>query len=182
MNGNLYRIKNRHSVRSYQKKDVEEAKIHKLVEAARSAPYAGQFHITVLLDKAILNQLEDLTTEAMRNSCLQFLRDLAETPGFRPLFDAPGMLVFSAPENNPYGMANCANAATTAALAATDMYIGSCFAVTPTLALEQHPEICAKIGMPGGFRPLCCLIFGYTEDPAKGRHPRNLGDNVNYCK
>lgn len=175
-------IKNRHSIRSYLAREVEEDKIHKLVQAARSAPYAGPFHITVLLNKEILNELEDLTTQAMRESCLQFLRDLAETPGFRPLFDAPGMMVFSAPEANPYGIVNCANAATIATLAATDMYLGSCFVVTPTMALEKHPEICAKIGVPAGCKPLCCMMFGYTDDPFKRRNPRDLGDNVNYCK
>lgn len=177
----LTAIKNRHSCRSYLREDVEDSKIQTLVVAANSAPVAGPFHITVLLDKVVINQLEDLTTQAMRESPLSFLQKLAATPGFRPLFDAPGMMVFSAPEQNPYGMANCANAATTAALAATGLYLGSCFVVTPTMALITHPEICKKIGIPEGFTPLCCLMFGYADDASKGRHP-HADATVNYCR
>lgn len=178
----LTAIKNRTSVRCYQQKPVEESKIHALVKACDSAPYAGPFHISVVLDKAILDKLEDLTTQAMKESVLQFLRDLASQPGFRPLFDAPGMLVFSAPKDNPYGMANCANAATTGAIAATATYLGSCFAVTPTMALVAHPEIARKIGVPEGYVSHCCLMFGYTLDPTKGHKPRDLKNNVNYCR
>lgn len=175
-------IKNRHSIRSYQDKPIPEKKLQAVVDAADSAPFAGPFHITVVLDKAVLQTLDSLTIQAMKNSVLQFLRDLAETPGFKPLFDAPAMLVFSVPESNPYGMANCSAAATAGALMATDLYLGSCFAVTPTLALNENPTICKQIGIPDGYKPLCTLMLGEMDDPNKNRHPRNLGNNVNYYR
>lgn len=178
----LTAIKNRRSIRSYLDRDIEEAKLHTVVEAADSAPYAGPFHITVVQNKAIMTQLDDLTIAAMKEAPLQFLRDLAETPGFHPLFNAPAMLVFSAPESNPYGMANCAAAAATGAIAATEICLGSCFAVTPTMALTKHPDIAKKIGVPDGFIPLCTLIIGYTADPYKDRRPHDTGDNINYFK
>lgn len=178
----LTAIRNRRSIRSYLDKEIDEAKLHTVVEASDSAPYAGPFHITVVQNKAIMTQLDDLTIAAMKNSVLQFLRDLAEKPGFHPLFNAPAMLVFSAPDANPYGMANCAAAAATGAIAATEVCLGSCFAVTPTLALAEHPDIAQRIGIPEGFKPLCTLIIGYTADPYKDRRPHDPGNNINYFK
>lgn len=175
-------IMDRHSVRSYKKGAVAQDKIETLVAAANSAPYAGPFHITVVLDSSILEGLEETTLAAMRESPLQFLRDLAETPGYRPLYEAPAMLVFSAPAANPFGVANCANAATTGAIAGTALGLGTCYVVTPTLALNRDKELCKKIGIPEENQVNCCLLFGHTHDPEVGRKPRDLGDNCNYYK
>lgn len=176
----LQAILNRHSVRSYKKSRVAKEKVASLVGASNSAPYAGPFHITVVLDSGIVEGLEDKTLAAMRESPLQFLRDLAETPGYRPLYEAPAMLVFSAPADNPFGLPDCANAATTGAIAATAMDLGTCYVVTPTLALNRDKELCKKIGIPEGNQVHCCLLFGHTEDPNLGRKERDLGENVNY--
>lgn len=176
----LQAIHNRHSVRSYKKSKVAKDKIEELLKAADSAPYAGAFHITVVLNSDVIEGLEETTIAAMRESPLQFLRDLAETPGFRPLYDAPAMLVFSAPTANPFGVANCANAATTAAIAGTAMDLGTCYVVTPTLALNRDKELSKKLGIPEDNQVHCCLLFGHTEDPNVGRKERDLGQNFNY--
>lgn len=178
----LQAIMERHSVRSYKKGVVAQDKVETLVSAANSAPFAGAFHITVVLDSGILEGLEETTLAAMRESPLQFLRDLAETPGYRPLYEAPAMLVLSAPQANPFGLANCANAATTGAIAANALGLGACFVVTPTLALNRDQELCKKLGVPDGNTVHCCLLFGHTHDPEFARRPRDLGDNINYYR
>ena len=178
----LQAIRDRHSVRSYKKEPVAQDKVEALVAAANSAPYAGAFHITAVLDSSILEGLEETTLAAMRESPLQFLRDLAETPGYRPLYEAPSMLIFSAPAANPFGLANCANAATTGAIAGTALGLGTCFVVTPTLALNRDKALCKKLGVPDESQVHCCLLFGHTDDPEAGRKPRDLGDNCNYYK
>lgn len=175
-------IMNRHSVRSYKKGSVAKEKVDLLIAAANSAPFAGAFHITAVLDSSILEGLEETTLAAMRESPLQFLRDLAETPGYRPLYEAPSMLVFSAPQPNPFGAANCANAATTGAIAATALDLGACYVVTPTLALNRDQELCKKLGIPEGNQVHCCLLFGHVHDPEFGRKARELGENVNIYK
>lgn len=178
----LKAIMNRHSVRSYTQEPVSKDKVDTMVAAANSAPFAGAFHITVVLDRKILEGLEETTLAAMRESPLQFLRDLAETPGYRPLYDAPAMLVFSAPQANPFGMANCANAATTGAIAGTALELGTCYVVTPTLALNRDEKLCRQLGIPEGNNVNCCLLFGHVNDPEAGRKPRDTGDNINYYR
>lgn len=178
----LTAIQNRQSVRCYYDREVDELTVQKLVEACDSGPYAGPYQLTVVLNKDVLQKLDGLTIEAMKNSPLAFLRELAETPGYHPLFGAPGMIVFSAPSDNPYGMANCAAGAAIGSIAATALSLGSCFAVTPTMALNAHPEICKQIGVPDKFVPLCTLMFGYIKDPFAGRPPQKAKDNVTYYK
>lgn len=172
----------RKSVRSYQNKAVEASKIETLIGAANSAPFAGPFHISVVLNKDLLTELDHKTLTAMKNSGIDFLQKIAQTPGYKPIFEVPLLFVFSAPEENPYGAASCANAATTAAIVATDLGLGSCYVVTPTLVLTQDADMCRKIGVPDGFKAACCLTVGYTDDPEKGRTPRQKGDNVNYAR
>ncbi len=47
-------VENRHSIRAFQKKDIEEEKIQKLLEVANSAPSAGNlqaYHIFLVKDE-----------------------------------------------------------------------------------------------------------------------------------
>lgn len=178
----LKAVADRKSVRSYQTKAVEDSKIETLIGAANSAPFAGPFHISVLLNKDLLTELNHKTLTAMKNSGVEFLKSRAELPGYEPIYGAPLMFVFSAPEDNPYGGANCSNAATTAALVATDLGLGSCYVVTPTLALAKDPDMCRKIGLPDGFKAICCLLLGYTDDKDKFSTPRPKAENVNYTR
>ena len=172
----------RRSVRSYQSKAVEDSKIETLIGAANSAPFAGPFHISVVLNKELLTELNHKTLTAMKNSGNEFLQSRAALEGYQPMYGAPLMLIFSAPAENPYGVASCSNAATTAALVATDIGLGSCYVVTPTLTLAHDAAIAKKAGVPSGFKAACCLLAGYTDDPKKYQAPRQKDDNVSYIR
>jgi len=172
----------RRSIRAYQDKALDAAQLEALVEAANSAPYAGPFHITVVLNKELLDQIDRATLVAMQNSGIGFLQEIAAKPGYCPLFKAPAMLVFSTPDANPYGGANCANACTTAAIVATDMGLGSCYVVTPAMGLGSAPELCQKLDLPEGFKPSCCLMVGYADEAGKPTEPHKKGAEVNYVR
>ncbi len=170
----------RRSVRKYLDKAVEDAKLEALVEAANSGAVAGPFQITVLLNRELLAELDRKTLTAMQESGIEFLQNIAAQPGYRPLFGVPLLLVFSAPEANPYGGANCAIAAATATIAAVDLGLGSCYVVTPTLALAKDADLCARIGLPEGFKAACCVTVGYAD--AQETAPRQPRQNVNHTR
>lgn len=172
----------RHSVRSYLEKKVEDEKVSKLIIAANSVPQAGSFHITIVENREMLDKIDQYTIEAMKASPLQFLRELAEKPGFKPMFNAPVMFVFSSPSADPFGVANCSNAATAVCIEATDMGLGSCFVVTPTMALSTHMEICNQIGVPTDYKCHCCVMTGYTNETFKDQSVNKTVDNVNYYR
>lgn len=178
----LKAVATRKSIRSYQAKSVEDSKIETLIGAANSAPFAGPFHISVLLNKELLTELSHKTLTAMKNSGNEFLQSRADLPGYHPMYGAPLMLIFSAPAENPYGAANCSNAATTAALVATELGLGSCYIITPTLVLAHDADIAKKAGIPSGFKAACCLLAGYTDDPKKYSAPRQKSENVTYVR
>jgi len=177
----LQAIAQRKSVRNYLPRAVEDEKLEALVKSAGNAPKAGPFHITVVLREQVLQEINDKAHDCMKQSGNAFLMERAALPGYRPMYGAPLLMVFSAPEENPYSQANVSNAATTAVIAATALGLGSCYVVTPTLALNAEPSLAAKIGVPGGYKPMCCVLAGYAGTD-EFENPRQAMDSVNYCR
>ena len=178
----LKAISTRKSIRSYQSKPVEDSKIETLIGAANSAPFAGPFHISVISNRDLLTELNHKALTAMKNSGNDFLRSRAALEGYQPIYGAPVMLIFSAAKQNPYGAASCSNAATSAAIVASDLGLGSCYIVTPTLVLDHDSDMAEKSGIPEDFSATCCLLVGYTDDPSKYSAPRQRDENVSYIR
>lgn len=176
----LKAIANRKSIRSYKAQDVEKSKIETIIGAANKAPTAGPVHITVISNRVILKNLNDKTLKLMHSSGNDFLQSRAAIQGYQPMYHAPVMLVFSGPKDNHYSMANASNAATMASLAATDLGLGSCYVVTPTMTLAAEPDLAHELGVPKGFFAGCCLLLGYTDDASLYATNRVPEDNVNY--
>lgn len=177
----LQAIESRKSVRNYLPSGVEEEKISALVNSANSAPKAGPFHITVVTNTEMLQMINDISHDRMRHSGSAFLMERASLPGYRPMYEAPLLMVFSASEDNPYSQANVSNAATTAVIAATALGLGSCYVVTPTLALNTDAGVSAKIGIPAGYKAMCCVLAGYAGEEAFAT-TKDPADNINYYK
>lgn len=177
----LLAIKTRKSIRNYKSQAVEADKIETILKAANNAPKAGDFHISVILNADILGEINDKALEAMKNSGNDFLMSRAAIPGYQPLYGAPMLILFSASPENPYGMANVSNAATTASIAATALNLGSCYVVTPTLALNADSSLADKTGLPAGFKVMCGLLLGYAGEE-KFATPKEEANNINYCR
>lgn len=171
----------RKSVREYQAKPVETEKLEAILKAANNAPKAGEFQISAVLNPDLLKEINDKALLCMKNSGNAFLMERAALPGYEPMYEAPLLLVFSAPPENPYSVANVSNAATSGIIAATALGLGSCYIVTPTLALNEDPALMKKIGVPEGFKPMCCMIAGYAGGD-RFASPKQEMNNINYCK
>lgn len=174
-------IKTRKSVRDYLTKNVEPDLLAAVLQAANSAPQAGEFHISVVQNAAIIKEINDKALSMMKASGNDFLMERANLPGYQPLYGAPLLLVFSAPQANPYSLANVSNAATTAGLAATALGLSSCYVVTPTLPLGAEAALAAKTGVPVGYQAMCGLLLGYAASD-KFATASQPADNISYCK
>jgi nitroreductase len=174
-------IKTRKSTRSYFQKPVEAEKVEQLITAANNAPRAGVLHITVIENQEILKSINDAALFAMKNSGNDFLVSRASLDGYQPLYGAPVLILFSAPESAPYNDANAACAATSAIIVATELELGSCYVVAPLLGIGAKPDLAKQIGIPEGFIPLCGALVGYANGNAFVTH-RTKADNVNYCR
>lgn len=172
-------IEARKSVRSYQGRAVEKEKIETLVMAAKNAPKAGNFHITVITNKEILGKINDTTLDAMKKSGNEFLMSRAALDGYMPLYGAPVLIMLSAPPEETFSAVNTACAATNVCIAATALGLGSCYVVSPTLTLGPDKEMCRKIGFPEGYAPFCGVLIGYAGEE-KFTTERYSPDNVNF--
>ncbi|MDR1617109.1 MAG: nitroreductase family protein [Syntrophomonadaceae bacterium] len=174
-------IEKRKSIRSYVSKPVETDKINTLARAANSAPKSGGFHISVVTNTSILLDIDEKALEAMKNSGNDFLMQRADTPGYRPIYGAPALFVISA-EKGPYAQATASCSATAVTIAATALGLGSCYMISPILALTADSGLPAKIGVPEGYTPVCAVALGYTESEEAFATPHEVSDNINYCE
>ncbi|MDR1646563.1 MAG: nitroreductase family protein [Zoogloeaceae bacterium] len=169
----------RQSVRDYQARAVARELLEKVLAFANKAANAGPFQVTVVQEAALLQDINDATRVAMRDSGNDFLMQRAALEGYQPLYGAPVLLVFSAPAG-PYAQINVANAATTVIIAATDLGLASGFIITPTLVLDGQNALSQRLRLPEGHVPTVCVPLGYAGDRSKYHHPRPLADNINW--
>lgn len=171
----------RKSTRKYFQKPVEAEKIEKLVTAANNAPKAGAFHISVVENGDVLQSINDLALQAMKNSGNDFLVSRASLDGYQPLYGAPVLFLFSTPKGSSYSEANASCAATSLTIAATELELGSCYVIAPLLGVGADPELGKRIGIPDGYAPVCGVLIGYADGNAFAT-PKSKTNNVNYCK
>ncbi|MBN1831252.1 MAG: nitroreductase family protein [Deltaproteobacteria bacterium] len=157
-------IRKRKSVRAYLDKPVSEEDLAKIVEAGRWAPNAGAFQISVIHNVGLRKRINDRAHDAMVHSKIEFLRQRVSLPGYEPLYGAPMLILLSGPTEAPHSTANAALAAENMILEATGLGLGSCYVVSPALALngEKNRDLAQEAGIPDGYTLQCGVIVGYA--------------------
>jgi FMN reductase [NAD(P)H] len=176
-------IAKRKSVRAYLDKLVLADDLEKIVEAGRWAPNAGPFQISVVLNAGLRQKINDRTLDAMVHSGNEFLQQRASLPGYQPIYGAPVLILLSGPADAPHSLRNTALAAENMLLEATGLGLGSCYLVTPTLALngENNCDLAQAAGIPDTYALQCAVIVGYAA--AKNKFTvaeRTRKGSVNY--
>lgn len=174
-------IAKRKSIRKYKAEQIKDSALEEIIKAGKTAPNAGPFQITVIQNAKLLTKISETALTAMKNSGNDFLMSRAALPGYTPLYGAPTLLVLSAPQANPYSMANTSNAATNMTIAATDLGLGSCYMITPQLAFTADPSLAKEASIPEGFSVICAVAVGYSDGNAFSTERPDV-DNVNYIK
>lgn len=154
----------RKSVRAYVDTPVPNDTLEKIVEAARWAPNAGPFQISVIRNAGLRQKINDCTLDAMIHSGNAFLQQRAALPGYQPLYGAPVLILFSGPADAPYSAVNAALAAENLLLEATGSGLGSCYLISPTLAVNSphNQDLVQEAGIPDGYKLQCAVIVGYA--------------------
>jgi nitroreductase len=179
----LKAIESRRSIRTYTSNPVEAEKVEAIVKASNLAPIFGQIHITVIENQQLLKEITNVTLDMMKHSDNEFLSKTASMEGYNPLYGAPVMIVLSTLNgNDSYGfnMANVSCSAENILIQATELELGSCFVMSPTMAFS-NPDLFKKSGIPEDYVPLCCVLLGYANVENIGHKTENK-NNVNYCK
>nr|WP_312579291.1 nitroreductase family protein [Sedimentibacter sp.] len=148
----------RKSCRDYSNQEVEEAKLKQVLQAVNYAPGTSAFHVTVIRNREILQLIDDDTLETMKNGN-DFTKKMAAQPGYRPLYNAPILIVFSIPD--PMIEASAASAITTMTIAATDLGLGSCFIRSPIRSLASDKQLSTCLNLPEGYSASVGMLLGY---------------------
>ena len=173
----------RKSVRTYAPKTVETEKMEVIIKAGNLAPVFGRFHMTVIENQQLLQEINDITLDMMKHSGNEFLEKRAATEGYNPLYGASALIVLSAPkgnDSNGFNMANVSCAAENMIIQATELGLGSCFVMGPMIAFA-NPELAKKVEILEGYTPLVGVLIGYPLEGLKG-NKRNISNNVTYLK
>lgn len=179
----LNAIQMRNSVRAYEPKSVEEEKMEAIIKAGNLAPVFGQFHITVIENPRLLQEINNVTLDMMKHSGNEFLEKRAATEGYNPLYGAPAMIILSAPngnDSNGFNMANVSCAAENMIVEATELGLGTCFVMGPMISFA-NPELVKKIKIPEAYIPLVGVLVGYPVEALTSNTRRNP-KNVTYFK
>lgn len=157
-------IAKRKSVRAYLNQPVAAEDLEKIVEAGRWAPNAGPLQISVIRNAALRQRINDRTLAAMVHSGNKFLQERAALPGYQPLYGAPVLILLSGPADVPFSAVNTALAAENMLLQATCLGLGSCYLVSPTMALkgEKNRDLVLEAGIPEGYVVQCAVIAGHA--------------------
>ena len=169
-------ILSRKSIRDYLDKPVADDDLKKIIEVGRWAPNAGPFQISVVRNAALRQKINDRTLDAMVQSGNAFLQERAALPGYQPIYGAPVLILLSTPADAPYGAFNTGLAAENMLLEATGLGLGSCFLITPTLALNQEGNqgLAREAGVPDGHAVQCAVVLGHAADENRFRAGERL--------
>lgn len=156
--------KNRHSIRAYLAKEIEEDKLNQILEAARAAPSAGNlqaYKIFVIKEAALKREVgraafdQDFVGESA--VILIFCQDAYQSAK-----------KYSTRGEKLYSIQDATIACAYAQLAASDLGLGACW-----VGAFDEEEVKKIIRIPQTLRPIVLLPIGYpTESPeTKDRRP-----------
>lgn len=146
----------RKSVRAYEEKQIGEEQLDKILIAASLAPLGlpmdSKPHITVVQNKALLKEL---------GAQWGADKDI--------IYGAPTLIVVSHKESRMQGVGemNASCVIENMTLAATDLGLGSIYLLGVTAALSKNEELCKKLEIPQGYRPISALAVGYGKTPVE---------------
>ena len=159
-------IKTRKSPESFNAKTINTSDLKTIVEAGNYAPIFGKIQITVVTDVELLNTINDVALNMMKNSGNEFLEKTANIPGYHAVRHATAFVILSASGGNDqmgFNMANVSCAAENIQLAATELGIGSRFMMGPIMALTQE-SVKSKLDLPENYQPLVAVALGYVDE------------------
>lgn len=161
-------IKTRRSTRAYQDKPLPKNDLEQILTAGLYAPSANNtqnWQFTVVEDVAKLTELQKAVGAALGN------------PSYHRFYNAPVLVVVSAPKDYSHAMADCSCALENIFLAAHDLGIGSVWInqLTDTYDSPEVRAVLDRFGVPESHQVCGCAALGYAvSEPAKDRENKGV--------
>ncbi|MCD8375975.1 MAG: nitroreductase family protein [Oscillospiraceae bacterium] len=154
----LEAIAKRKSTRDFDpNRAVPDEIVDLVVKAGCQAPIGANkresLHLTVCRSREILDEINQFTAAAMKVDARDFF------------YGAPVVIFISASQEQMapgIELANTACVIENMLLAATDAGVGNIYLWGAVQALSRNEELCAKMGIPEGFKPVSAAAIGYS--------------------
>ena len=172
----LEAIARRKSTRDFDPdRAVPDDIVDMVVKAGCQAPIGANkresLHLTVCRNKEVINEINRSTAAAMKMEERDFF------------YGAPVVIFVSASEEQMAPGIEYANAACVIEnmlIAATDAGLGNIYLWGGVQALSRNKELCAKMGIPEGFRPVSAAAIGYSRSGDAEPRPLTVSLEANY--
>ncbi|MCD8341708.1 MAG: nitroreductase family protein [Clostridiales bacterium] len=154
---------------------VPDEVVDTIVKAGCQAPIGGNqresLHLTVCRSKDILDEINQTTAAAMKMEKRDFF------------YGAPVVVFVSAAPKQMAPSVEYANAACVIEnmlIAATDAGVDNIYLWGAVQGLAKNAALCAKLGIPEGFRPVSAAALGYSLSGAPQPRELSVSLSVNY--
>lgn len=177
MNDTLKTIKNRYSCRNYTGEPVEQEKLEAIALAGIQAPSAMNnqpWEIIVIKDKALIDEMDAATMEALSKGEDKSLYERMMSRGGKMFYNAPCMIVVAKLPNTDL---DCGIVIENLALAASSLGLGNviCGLAGLAFATEKGEYFKSKI-IPEGYELGMTILIGYATDTEGGMpHEVDMG-------
>ncbi len=170
LNYTIEDLLDRRTIRTFRQEQISEEELTDILIAAKYAPSSMGMqarHFTVIQNKQLMTDIVDTTVK----------NGGGFAPGHIPFYNAPTVVVLSAPESGKYGREDAACAVMNVMLAAQAYGLGSCYicSVVPGL---RDPEIIPQLKLPQGYIPCGCVALGYAKENAPAPKERKTDDTT----
>lgn len=170
-------LRSRRSIRCFKEIPVEKEKIKELIEVASYAPTAGNLQLLewqILINKDKIKELAGIAIEWVRYELEKGFG--GSGPSFLPhvlagweagndtiLWNAPVLVVVSAPQKTRFGMVDLSLALSYLELAAPSFGLGTCWAGMLQHALLSWPPAREYLGIPRERPHFYSMMLGYRK-------------------
>lgn len=156
----------RKSVRSYLDIPLNAEALDRMVQAAQQAPCAGNFRITVIQNREILERLNEIIRVSVLEKGSDFMKERVGLDGYQSLHGAPAVFFLSGGAKDGRVIYNTTLAAENIITAATALGLGSCFLYCVALATggSQAQTFRELTNIPPTDQVYCAVAAGETED------------------
>ncbi|MCL2491346.1 MAG: nitroreductase family protein [Coriobacteriia bacterium] len=182
MNETLKTIAERYSCRDYEDTPLTDEQVATLVDAALAAPSAMNrqpWHITMVTDKALIDDLDRAALEVLRDREDTSTYERIRSRGGKVLYNAPAMMLVSA-DGSEFASMDSGILSQNVALAAHCMGLGNVICAMAGIPFKDDDTDGWKkrFGVPVGYDFAIAILLGTARS---GKDPHELEtDKVTY--
>ncbi len=173
LNHAIEALLDRRSVRTYRSEQISEEELTDILKTAKFAPSAMGLqarHFTVIQNKQLIADIVDTAVKCGA----QF------SPGHTPFYNAPTVIVLSAPQSAKYGREDSACAIMNLMLSAHSYGLGTCY-ICSVLDGLRDKDIIKRLKLPEDYIPFGCISVGYPSEHAPAPKERRT-DDISYIR